>query len=81
MVGDLRPDIQLGRDAERPMEQEDWVHLGAIAAIAGGLAWIVKGGLVLAVGVQPPLLFQLGFALFAVGMLGVSRRLESRGRT
>lgn len=62
------------------MEREDWVRLGGFAAVAGGLAWIVKGGMILAVGVQPPLLFELGPALFAVGLLAVFLRLEPRGR-
>lgn len=61
------------------MEREDWVRLGGIAAVAGGLAWIVKGGMILAVGVQPPLLFELAPGLFAFGLLAVSLRLESRG--
>lgn len=62
------------------MEREDWVRLGAVSAMAGGLAWIVKGGMILSVGVQPPLLFEIAPALFAVGLLAVSRRLTSHGR-
>jgi hypothetical protein len=47
------------------------VRVAALAAIAGGVAWIVKAGAILVTGDQPPVAFGLGPPLFAVGLLGL----------
>jgi uncharacterized membrane protein YgdD (TMEM256/DUF423 family) len=46
------------------------VRLGALAAIAGGVAWVVKGTAILLTGDQPPIAFGIGPPLFALGLLG-----------
>ena len=53
---------------------------GAAAAVLGGIAWTVKGVAILATGYQPPVMFELGPPLFAVGLIGLYARLGQRGR-
>ena len=55
------------------------VRLGGLAAVGGGLMWIVKGGAILLTGQQPPVVFEAAMPLFAVGLLGLHARLEGRG--
>ena len=55
-------------------------RVGAAAAILGGIAWTVKGVAILATGDQPPVVFELGPPLFAVGLIGLYARLGQRGR-
>jgi hypothetical protein len=55
-------------------------RLGGAAAFLGGLAWTVKGVVILAGGDQPPLLFELAPALFGVGLLSVAYSTMSPGR-
>jgi hypothetical protein len=52
---------------------------GAAAAVAGGLMWIVKGGVILAVGDQPPLLFEAAGVLFPVALIALHSRLIGDG--
>lgn len=52
---------------------------GALAAIIGGLAWVVKAAAILVTGDQPPVVFALGPPLFAVALIGLHARLEGRG--
>jgi hypothetical protein len=54
-------------------------RLGGVAAMAGGLMWVVKGGAILLTGQQPPVVFETAMPLFAVGLLGLHARLDGRG--
>ena len=47
-------------------------RLGGVAAFLGGLAWTLKGIVILAGGEQPPLLFEAAPALFGLGLLSVA---------
>jgi hypothetical protein len=47
-------------------------RLGGVAALLGGLAWTVKGIVILVGGDQPPLLFECAPMLFGIGLLGVA---------
>jgi hypothetical protein len=55
------------------------IRLGGLAAMGGGLLWVVKGGSILLTGQQPPLVFEAAIPLFAVGLLGLHARLDGRG--
>jgi hypothetical protein len=55
------------------------IRLGGLAAIVGGLMWVVKGGAILLTGEQPPVVFEAAMPLFAVGLLGFHARLGGRG--
>jgi hypothetical protein len=53
--------------------------MGGLAAMVGGLMWIVKGGSILVTGQQPPVVFEAALPLFAVGLLGLHARLRGHG--
>jgi hypothetical protein len=55
-------------------------RLGGVAAFVGGLAWTLKGVVILAGGDQPPWLFEAAPALFGLGLLGVAFGEMPRGR-
>ena len=55
------------------------IRLGGLAAIVGGLLWVVKGGSILLTGQQPPVVFEAAMPFFAVGLLGLHARLDGRG--
>src|SRR3990170_2676524 len=55
------------------------IRLGGLAAVVGGLMWVVKGGAILLTGQEPPIIFEAAMPLFAVGLLGLHARLEGRG--
>ncbi len=55
------------------------IRLGGLAAMVGGLLWVVKGGSILITGQQPPVVFEAAMPFFAVGLLGLHARLDSRG--
>lgn len=58
------------------------IRLGGVAAVLGGLAWAVKGAMILVGLDQPPLLFEAAPVLFGIALLGVaySSRPPSRRR-
>ena len=56
------------------------IRIGGLAAMVGGLLWVVKGGAILLTGQQPPVVFEAALPLFALGLLGLYARLEGRGR-
>jgi hypothetical protein len=55
------------------------IRLGGLAAMVGGLMWVVKGGAILLTGQQPPVVFEAAMPLFAVGLVGLHARLGGRG--
>jgi hypothetical protein len=55
------------------------IRLGGLAAMVGGLLWVVKGGSILITGQQPPVVFEAAMPFFAVGLLGLHARLDGRG--
>ena len=55
------------------------IRLGGLAAMVGGLLWVVKGGSILLTGQQPPVVFEAALPLFAVGLLGLHARLDGSG--
>ena len=55
------------------------IRIGGLAAMVGGLLWVVKGGSILITGQQPPVVFEAALPLFALGLLGLRARLEGRG--
>lgn len=54
-------------------------RLGGLAAMLGGLMWVVKGGGILLTDEQLPVVFAAAMPLFAVGLLGLNARLGGRG--
>ena len=55
------------------------IRIGGLAAMVGGLLWVVKGGSILLTGQQPPVIFEAALPLFALGLMGLHARLEGRG--
>jgi len=60
----------------REAEVNSWAprlsRLGGMAAFLGGLAWTLKGVVMLAGGDQPPLLFEAAPTLFGLGLMSVA---------
>lgn len=59
------------------------VSVAGVAALLGGVAWVVKGAAIPATGDQPPLLFGVALPLFGIALVGVtvSTMPASRWRT
>jgi hypothetical protein len=55
-------------------------RLGGVAAFLGGLAWTLKGVVILAGGDQPPLLFEAAPTLFGLGLMSVAYSTLPPGR-
>jgi hypothetical protein len=56
------------------------ISIGAgIAALLGGLAWLVKGTAILAVDNQPPLLFEVAPVFFGAALVGLGLTMTPRG--
>ncbi len=55
-------------------------RVGGVAALLGGVAWTLKGLVILAGGDQPPLLFEAAPALFGLGLLSVAHSAMAPGR-
>ena len=54
------------------------IRIGGAAGLAGGMAWVIKGGAILAADNQPPLAFGIALPLFGLSLLGVAH-LTLRG--
>jgi hypothetical protein len=61
------------------MASSTLIRLGGLAAMVGGLMWVIKGRTILLTGQQPPVVFEAAMILFAVGLLGLHARLDGRG--
>ena len=69
----------MGRYDASVLSSRPLACVGAAAAILGGVLWTVKGVVILATGEQPPVVFELGPPLFAVGLIGLYARLGRKG--
>jgi len=69
----------MGRYDASVLSSRQLARVGAAAAILGGVLWTVKGVVILATGEQPPVVFELGPPLFAVGLIGLYARLGREG--
>ena len=61
------------------MLSSNQVRWSGLAAILGGVLWIVKGGVILFGGEQPDYIFALAQFLFAIGLMGLYSLLRGRG--
>lgn len=55
------------------------IRWGGAAAVVGGACWAVKAASVLLTGDQPPILFEAGFVLFPVALVGLYAIMGRRG--
>lgn len=71
----------MATNAEQVGQVPSWVNAAAgIAALLGGLAWLVKGIAILAVDEQPPLLFEVAPVFYGAALVGLGLTLSQRGR-
>jgi hypothetical protein len=54
-------------------------HWTGLAAVIGGLCWIVKGSRIMVTGEQPPYVFEVAPVFFALAAAGLFVRLQGRG--
>lgn len=57
----------------------DYLHWLGLVGSVGGILWLIKGGIILAGGFQPPALFGLGALCFIIGLVGLSKHIETGG--
>ena len=55
------------------------IRWGGVAAVVAGACWVVKAASILLTGEQPPILFQAGFVLFPVALVGLYATMGRRG--
>ncbi|MFE7223536.1 hypothetical protein ACFU7D_02010 [Nocardioides sp. NPDC057577] len=60
------------RTAADDVGRRNVARLGGVAALVGGLAWVVKGTVILGGGDQPPLLLEVAPMLFGVALLSIA---------
>lgn len=56
------------------------IFIAGLLTIIGGILWIIKAASILLTQNQPPLMYELGQALFALGVLGLYARLPNPNR-
>lgn len=62
------------------MTRSTVIRLGAVAAVVGGICWVVKAGGILITGNQPPAVFEAALGLFPVALLGLYAVVRGGGR-
>ncbi|MFC5730824.1 MULTISPECIES: hypothetical protein [Nocardioides] len=55
------------------------IRWAGVAAVAGGVCWVVKGGVILLTGKEPPVVFAVSFALLPVALVGLYAAAAPRG--
>lgn len=55
-------------------------RIGALAAIAGGAAWAIKGAAIIVTGAQPVAFFEIGAPLFVVALAGLHATVAPQTR-
>ena len=63
----------------RSMSRVAVILWAGVAAIAGGVCWVVKGGVILLTGEEPPVVFAVSFALLPVALVGLYAAAAPRG--
>ena len=52
--------------------------IGGSAAVVGGLLWIIKGGVILFAGTQPPYLFEIAPFFLGLALIGIHASLANK---
>ena len=53
-------------------------RIGGSAAVVGGLLWVIKGGVILFAGTQPPYLFEIAPFFFGLALIGIHASLANK---